>query len=81
MACNGNGHISGKRNAHGVSLTHSDGHADDEGQEMEVYIPMLTQIPPDFKSPPLDTKTVLACIVHPFGYEYRYLTQKEDIWH
>lgn len=27
-----------------------------EGQEMEVYVPMLTQIPPDFKSPPLDTK-------------------------
>ncbi|XP_064099963.1 protogenin-like isoform X2 [Macrobrachium nipponense] len=56
LACNGNGHINGKRCAQAVSLGQSEGHADIEGQEMEVYIPMLTQIPPDFKSPPLDTK-------------------------
>ncbi|XP_068231386.1 protogenin B-like isoform X1 [Palaemon carinicauda] len=56
LACNGNGHINGKRCAQAVNLGQSEGHADIEGQEMEVYIPMLTQIPPDFKSPPLDTK-------------------------
>ena len=56
MACNGNGHINGKRCTQAVNIGRSDGHADIEGQEMEVYVPMLTQIPPDFKSPPLDTK-------------------------
>ena len=56
MACNGNGHINGKRCMQAVSFGHSDGHTDIEGQEMEVYIPMLKQIPPDFKTIPLDTK-------------------------
>ncbi|KAK8719844.1 hypothetical protein OTU49_013739, partial [Cherax quadricarinatus] len=56
LSCNGNGHINGKRSAHGMNIGQSDGQSDIEGQEMEVYIPMLTQIPPDFKSPPLDTK-------------------------
>ncbi|XP_042222331.1 protogenin B-like isoform X2 [Homarus americanus] len=56
LTCNGNGHINGKRNTQGMSIGQPDGQSDIEGQEMEVYIPMLTQIPPDFKSPPLDTK-------------------------
>lgn len=56
LACNGNGHINGKRTAAGASKGRLGGSGDSEGQEMEVYVPMLTQIPPDFKSPPLDTK-------------------------
>lgn len=56
LACNGNGHINGKRTAVGAGKRRLDSHLDSEGQEMEVYVPMLTQIPPDFKSPPLDTK-------------------------
>lgn len=55
LTCNGNGHINGKRTAVGAGKGLS-GHVESEGQEMEVYVPMLTQIPPDFKSPPLDTK-------------------------
>ncbi|XP_071547716.1 protogenin-like [Panulirus ornatus] len=56
MTCNGNGHINGKRNTQGINAGQPEGQSDVEGQDMEVYIPMLTQIPPDFKSPPLDTK-------------------------
>ena len=56
LSCNGNGHINGKRVTAGASKGRLGGPGDSEGQEMEVYVPMLTQIPPDFKSPPLDTK-------------------------
>lgn len=56
LACNGNGHINGKRNTQVVKIGQADGQADGDCQEMEVYIPMLTQIPPDFKCTPLDTK-------------------------
>ncbi|XP_050735745.1 protogenin-like isoform X2 [Eriocheir sinensis] len=58
LTCNGNGHINGKRTAIGAGKERLGGHMDSEGQEMDVYVPMLTQIPPDFKSPPLDTKTL-----------------------
>ncbi|XP_045585005.1 protogenin B isoform X2 [Procambarus clarkii] len=56
LACNGNGHINGKRSTQGMNIGQPDTQSDIEAQEMEVYIPMLTQIPADFKSPPLDTK-------------------------
>lgn len=63
LACNGNGHINGKRNTQGINTGQPEGQSDVEGQDMEVYIPMLTQIPPDFKSPPLDTKVCMSFLL------------------
>lgn len=67
LACNGNGHITSKQGtgpggAMGLRKGLRGGQGDTEGHEMEVYVPMLTQIPPDFKSPPLDTKVMILCV-------------------
>ncbi|XP_076033243.1 protogenin B-like isoform X2 [Oratosquilla oratoria] len=56
LACNGNGHINGKRSGPSALRSQSGGGPVGESHEMEAYVPMLTRIPPDFVSAPLDTK-------------------------
>lgn len=62
LSCSGNGHVNGRRNGgiQDLQMTTTKSNTnkcgEEEGQEMEAYVPMLTQIPTDFNNAPLDSK-------------------------